>query len=747
MAISITTTSNLRLYIAGDWITVAKGFPQTINFNSDATWTTIVQPTPLNLSALADTLFVHTATATGTIGITPVSESQNYNVEVITPKVVYQRLDNSDRILFIDVTRQQNGTLEKGLDWSNTFWMQNPSLNRGTITIQKYDDVLLSWTDVTTFGLNSQVMVGGLSYNPCQYRAIYRIREIPNCGGTSPIIFEAIGDTFTFQNWYYKQPSPYIESVISSNDLKYYYSQLHKALTIDSNDKTIQVDFESSNIGYLYEFNTFDFITNIPQITVSSSDKRITINFVGVYPYTLHQAIFYGLEKRFVNGILITTANPYTESTQLNIEAIKTDFLELNQLACSFDLELIDNTIVENPELETRGRIFYEIQINNQWIEIGSSPRLGKVVYSNCLNSGLYNVRSKYVVRLINNCGGTSPVVFESDYYYDNITLIPYLPNIELNVDKCCEEPLLVNQEFVIIPKEIEINGDNSICDDFEVENGFDPVEWDENWMSFDKDQNVLTYNLFYYDIDNGIWVKLSERIYSAAIESDPQLYPFKYTPTNPGYYKITSELRNCCNNDYDEQFLCVGDCITVVQDCKSCNTLNDCYRYTFRNYCNKTITVNIKLATQLDVIVQSYTVPPLSKSVTHTFTDDGLYVIEYVDNNKTISKVYPVYCKVNECYNKLLKEQLCSVNGDCCDDSYLKESRLANVQPIYQLLLNKLQDYYDKPYLTYDLIDLTNSLDKFMEVDKIKDTLLKICDKCKANCSDCFDWDKGTCI
>lgn len=721
--INITTAPDLRLFISGDYISVARGFNRTINFSTDLPPVATPPPSLLINGTTNINLATHVATATST-GI-PSSESRTFYYEVVSPKVVYKFFPDEKGVIFYDVSSVSSFP-HPDVITSNTSWIQNPQLISSRIVIE--EKVGTSWVQFDTFpvaGVSSMHYWEGLK----TFRSV--LQKV--VGGT--VVFEAVGDVFQIEPQSFK-----------SSDIKFKYNENEQFTGKLYDDewltvlpgKVYQIDVINEGINYKYHYVNSSLSPAGTGYTYSSSSRILTItNFPDTVNLLTFQ--FQLQEKRFIDGLLVNTSNNVVLTKTLNVEVVKTNLQSAIQQSCSSTVVFQDATIINNPYFRGKGRVFYEIQIANKWIPIGSTERLGFLSYSNCdLPQGTYKIRKRYVAREIPNCGGVSQIVLVTDWKEATFQILDYKPLLELGKpESCC---LTLGSPQTVLPVLIDTN--KELCDSSSITGGYDPNEYNPNhYSTFSASNQTLTYHLSRYDIEEAQWIPVNSKDI-LIVSNNVSSASYTFTPNKIGKYKLKGTLKNCCGEAESEVLFDVCDCLDIRRKCSDLEKCNDCQLYVFVNNCSQAKTVNIKLA-KTNQLIHTVTISSGS-TYEHRFVQDDLYRLEYDDKIALI----PVYCTIESCYNKLLKEQLCKTNSsNCCNDKELFNGRLATVQPIYQLFLNKLEKYNVKVNYRYTLIDVTNQLSDFQEIDKIKEALLKYCDICRLNCPKCFDWNKGTCI
>lgn len=745
--ITVTTPNDLRLFISGNWITVAKGFNRTISFNSDLSnqcpnpnydpvqWLdpptntipnpnydpiqfftgTVTQPANLVINASND-INATTYTAIATRSCDAVTDSQLYNYEVISPKVVYQRVENSSNVIFIDVTRKDVYSHFHNIVTTNTAWMQNPNLNRGRILIQKADvngNFAPAVNDVfpdiiTSFGIDSQATVGNLPETNCLYRAIYEIRLIPNCGGTSPVIFQAIGDAFEFRSYFYKSPTPYIESTTSNTNKLLIHNDYNTNIDYITTEinQLFTIKFNSSNISYKYAYVNSTSTALPNNLDWFSSDIKMEGTVLAVYPYTINTVTFNGTEKRFINGQLIDTVNSFTETKTNYLEAVRPNILSTTQRTCSYTVDIVDNTLLNNPFYVQRGIVRYEIfnEETKQYELIGSLRRLETYTTERC-DVGKYKIRNKFIIRAIPNCGGTSPIVFETEYYNYTITVVEYKPTLSLPELDCCYE---ISKPITVYPDIIKLN--SNLCPTTPITN-----------------INTVIYTLSVYNSTTKQYDFVSTTTTNVVIPEVNSVYSFTFTPSQLGRYKLEVKLTNCCQSIVRELYYDICDSVTVKQtDCS--NWIVDNKSFT-NNY---TVTIRNVLTNQ---IVKQDAVNTNSQ-YKYKFDKDGIYTIEV---NSRLYVAY-VYCVIEECYIKSIKDILCRERNckDCLNTEDVKrQAELNEFRTLYQTWMKSIETEY-RLKISYTMVDINNKLVEFQQNNMIYNKLLQYCDSCVKQLTDC---------
>jgi hypothetical protein len=497
------------------------------------------------------------------------------------------------------------------------------------------------------------------------------------------------------------------------------------------------------NIEILNNSNLKLFIQN-EYITAALNNPTI-IQFTSNLPPVVTQPLDLIIDSLNTTLGLIThiaTATsdlPDSFSKNFFYEVITTKLSSYFQLNCDVGGVITDGTQINNPFLLNRGQVIYELQINNEWKEIGRVRPGGTFTFKSCdIGIGSYVLRSKYVLRAIPNCGGTSPIIFETDYQIeqDLIEILNFKASIAYPTPNNCFQ---IKTPINVIPQQLELNNTN--CNETNIAAGFDPNFFDSDFFAvIGQSSQQIDYLLERYAIDVNQWVEV-EQTSRIVTSNDPLQASYTFTPQQLGPYRVKSSFSNCCDIIKSSIEYEICDSVIIRSSCQDVANCKTCGLYEIKNLSLSPTEIIIRRYNQQEIT--RFVVDSLS-TTTYRFPNDDIYIVEY--DNKFI--ILDNFCIIRQCYNKLLKEQLCKQQTKgCCDDKELFNSRLATIQPIYQLFLNKVERYSVRVNYRFTQLDITNELDSFMEIEKIRDSLLKYCDICKNNCPPCFNWSTGTCI
>jgi len=625
------------MIITGDYITVAKNFNQTLNFTETDNPscpppdTAIVNISPSSFNINAGTTLNLTSLqvdSTYDCGATTFPlNSRTFYYEVIEPKVIYERIDKTKSIRFKDVTSVQTLSHIHTIPVTNTTWMQNPFLfNRGRVIVERYDDVNGVWIEVASMPIGGTYVSTMLPETNCTYRTRYIVRERQNCGGTSPIVFEAIGEEFELAATYYEEDNLYIKSIVSEEP-KYHLCEDHPD-NIDGNDTfTVQVDtdfrieYDSYNLGYVYEY--IDSLSNadeIDEITYNEPSRVIEGNSSDMLCATPVRVEFYGCRNIFLDGILtnqtctpinngdyscidysdqdyftncIVDANLFFEFKTINLEIIKPDiYIPVDQEQCSYCIYLKDMTFISNPCLKGKIEFEYRYSELEEWKCLDKVDPLEFLHKCFCEAGEVYiRQRYRYEVKEIPPsciCGVNKPgvpgVLFETDYFYHIVDVKEYKPILELQDTNCC---YLINEEVEILPTKIVPNTYFCPLKEEPVLPEPNPdlscIEWDEyvpESIVYPETTITLTYYTSKWREDLKLWEEIENTRIEYEIpvpENSPGipltqeeliLYPYTFTFDELNKYKIVAELTNCCETTTCERIINICDALEIVADC-----------------------------------------------------------------------------------------------------------------------------------------------------------------------------------
>lgn len=407
---------------------------------------------------------------------------------------------------------------------------------------------------------------------------------------------------------------------------------------------------------------------------------------------------------------------------------------EYEQYPCSYQAIFTDNSS-NNGGYEAT--ILYSL-VTTPTTTIASSNQQGETSANLC-GIGDFNIRQTYKITQTVNC--TTITLYE-EYEDFSITLLAYVPEFSFDHSTCCYEAGTIST----VPQIVALN--NNVCGLLPAPNtgylvGTGSGNYHENhYASFNNDHQRLSYTLEYYEQSLGMWVQLDEEIYPV-LDGIVTNYAYQFQGDKLATYRLNATLTNCCTSVSDSLSITICDSITVKRKCEGVVECDDCNTYLIQNYTNDEVIMTIRHAVT-NKVIHTLTLAPVTV-IEHSFTEDGVYILTWTtDTVKSV--VVNVMCQIDECYTGLLKMFLCnSDSSTCCSDEYL-DSRLADVQAMYQTYQSLIEPYFDLN-LRYSAADITQMLNDFRELDMIKQQILEFCVVCRRNCTGCYNWNSGSCL
>lgn len=763
--IQLTNTSNLYTYIFGEYITVAQNNTATLEFTETNTDCTLTSITPSTVSLPVNPTSLTSVTVTSVLDCAPEDDESNsatYYYEVVSPKVIYNRVNESTSIVFTDVTTVETYDHVHDIPVTNNTWIENPGI-RGAILIQKLDEDSNTWNTLGYMPIGGQLTLTSLDETLCQYRAVLNIRAIEGCGGHSPLIFEAIGETFTVRGRYYEEANPYLKEIIG-DELKSYYCKKEKILTVEINQQ-LQIMFDSYNIDYTYQYFFSETNTDLRNFLYNSPSMSLVGSGVTIFPCALQTVTFYGCENEFIDGILETqtcAANPtiingdyneddynednylvdevisptgpgvYTETFEYTLEVIRPNIIEpVIQTDCTYCVTVVDDTAICNPCMSGTVEYQYKTLNGDDWCEIKTIETLQ--TFTQCLCSAdTYLLRNRYTY-IEKGCGcNPDKLVFQTEWYEYDINLLEYKPTLDLEDTECC---YIEGSEFTIQPTILTPN--NTFCTTNPVLT-YSVFDWNKELKIWEEVGALQT--TYTIDLTNANWNNLEQYILTL---TNLELKP----------YKVIAELTNCCSTTKIERYINMCPALQIVKDCdpefikdnREADSLPcDCTLYHITNHSIKdTYTIDV-YHTGFKAIVDTITIAPLD-SIEYKFTDDGIYT--FTVNNITNTEVEKfvlikyMFCKIDKCFTDLLKDILCApANTDClCEDQDVKKDRdrLNKMMTVYQTWMRFIEKEYNLN-VRYTPIDITYRLKEFVEDNSVYNKMLNLCEPCADNTNGC---------
>ena len=450
----------------------------------------------------------------------------------------------------------------------------------------------------------------------------------------------------------------------------------------------------------------------IKWVTVAKGFDR-TLSFNSTLPPIVTQPIDF-----FINAANIITSNttatatsttsPFIENQLYDYEVVESN-VSLVQEDCSYNMLITDTSIINNPYISDRGVIDVEIydEATNEFVPLTTIRRLGSTTIKHC-SAGIYTIRTRYTVRLIPNCGGVSPIILQTEWRNTQYTVLEYVPLLSLPTSNCC---YTINEPITITPLSIVLN--NNSC----------PIPVVFN--------NEIKYQLYSYNSTTRLYDLVTETTLTVV---SPVLttYNFVFTPTKLTHYKLIATLSNCCVKVVKEEIYNLCEAVRISNT--NCNvykfenvSLVDTYTYEIKNVITNAVFGTVTL------------LPLANTTVTLT---DGIYTFTFTNktNNNVFIKVVYVYCIIENCYIKSIKDLLCTIRNckDCKSVEDIKKmSELNEFRSLYQVWMKSIEvDYRLK--VSYAVVDVNSKSTEFQDNDKIYKTLLQYCEPCNKQIEDC---------
>lgn len=375
-------------------------------------------------------------------------------------------------------------------------------------------------------------------------------------------------------------------------------------------------------------------------------------------------------------------------------ETINQSFTSTQQ-TCSY-VSLLQDTTTITPSQYNRGIVEYFIQDSGgNYNKIGRTPKGSSFYYDFC-SAGIYTVRQLLTIREIPNCGGTSPIIYQSDVVL-NITILEYKPVINLPAIKnCIIKGENTNLNFVLIANS---NVCGSLGNRFKIEVLESPAG------------STVT----------GVEV---------ANLNSPYVWTVNFNKT--GVYLLNVSARNCCYETKLTLTIYVCEPLQIEADCCNCGI------FYLKNFSTQAVTYEINQLypdpNNFEEMVGS--VEGL-KEVKVEIKKDGVFEIKYIDlDNIEKSKLWYIFCKIDNCLNTILKNILCTDCSDCPSEPNLKDrERLNKIMLLSQLYYKWItqemegRTYYLSP--ENNLLDYNNRIKELYQIDDVYNKILEICSNC----------------
>lgn len=193
-------------------------------------------------------------------------------------------------------------------------------------------------------------------------------------------------------------------------------------------------------------------------------------------------------------------------------------------------------------------------------------------------------------------------------------------------------------------------------------------------------------------------------------------------------------------NNTYTYEDIKLQECI-INHNLKTCNwwtveATEVCNEYTFKNCSSDPLTLTLQLLNDSKVFedILEVEVDGLENE-TLTFDVDGVYMLKIVQGVTTKYFSLPIFCAIQDCYLKYLKQTLCeTIDTNCISDSHYDfNAFIINSHSLFLLLNDELNNNY---------IYTTVSSDKLDELYTIKTFIDRIKGYCETSTSPCTSCD-----
>lgn len=369
----------------------------------------------------------------------------------------------------------------------------------------------------------------------------------------------------------------------------------------------------------------------------------------------------------------------------------------ITQQTCSYIGLIVDTTTI-TPSQYNRGRVEYFIVYPDATEKkIGETSKGFSFYYDFC-SAGTYTIRQLLTIREIPNCGGVSPIIYQSDLT-QTTTILEYVP--ELNIPGL--EDCLIQAEIYPLNFVTQLN--NNVCGALNSQLTIEILE------------------------------KPSGSLLVGTVQASPSpTYTWNANFDKNGSYILNVTLQNCCTSV--SKIITVNVCtpFEVKPDCCKCGT------YTLYNYStSKSIPYTIsQLYPKVNTFTPIVGILPPSSEQTVSYSKDGVFELKYTDiDNIEKVRLWYVFCKIDDCRNQLIKNILCN---EGCKECPSKEGEKDREKLNKIILLTEL--YYkwideEMQGKSYELFpenkytDYANRIKELYQIDDIYNKILEICDNC----------------
>jgi len=383
-------------------------------------------------------------------------------------------------------------------------------------------------------------------------------------------------------------------------------------------------------------------------------------------------------------------------------ETINQSFTATQQ-QCSYVVLLQDTTTI-SPSTYDRGKIDYFIKYpDNTRKKIGTVNK-GQSFYYDFCSPGIFTIVQLLTIREIPNCGGVSPIIYQSEIE-QNVTVLEHYPYLNLPAIESCL-----------------IKGSNS-----------------QLVFTFQLNNNVCG------TLPNIFKIQAIESPYGSNLQnvelSNPTT-PYNWTPTlnKAGVYKVKVSIQNCCHlvEEIFEFYVC--EPVQIRKDC--C----DCTKFYVSNHSNLNINYKlIQIYPENNDFVEINSTLEANKETLIEVTSDGVFNLIYTDiDNQEKYRFWHVFCKIDQCLNNILKNVLCKNCSECPSESEIKEREKLNKIMLLTQLYYKWIDEEMKGKLYINsvenpFIDYENRIKELFTVQDVYEKIIEICSNCSSyNTKDC---------
>jgi len=332
------------------------------------------------------------------------------------------------------------------------------------------------------------------------------------------------------------------------------------------------------------------------------------------------------------------------EDVNINIESVRASY-QYAYTPCTYCVQLQPEVLdgpIENTPIAGRGVMTYHQLIDDEVTVLGQAGINTNLNYCFC-GPGVFNVRPTLTIRAIPNCGGTSPIIFESIGEYEEFEVFEYKPTIALPIfDECCYP---VNQEITLEPSEVTFGfGGEVDCEQLDIL---------VTITNINTEEVVFSQNITHQSGD-----PIANLIMT-------------FTPETTGIHRVNYEVTNCCttiNETFDiaicsDWIIRKTECNTVVIENKKNVTLNIGYL----KLADTGLSMEAMTSTDISNLSEIQELPAFS-SVVVEYPKDGLYAIVLQYEEELAQTYYFLLdCGIRECELKMLDRLLCQ-DIECCD-------------------------------------------------------------------------------